>query len=463
MAKKIVKKSAGEFPRDFLWGAATASYQIEGAWNEDGKGESIWDRFSHTPGKVQDGDTGDVACDHYHRYPEDVGLMRDIGLKAYRFSIAWPRIFPEGKGKINQKGLDFYKKLTDALRENGIEPFATLFHWDYPYELFKAGGWLNPDSPKWFADYAFTAAEALSGNIQNWMTLNEPQCFIDLGHRIGIHAPGIKLELKSVLLAAHHTLLAHGRAVQALRSASKKPCRIGFAPAVDMRIPASEKTEDIEAARKAFFSAERKDLFANSWWSDPVFLGKYPEDGLKFLGDDAPDFTAEDMKIISEPLDFCGVNIYFGSYVRAGNDGNPETVPFYEGYPRTAQDDWPVTPEALYWGPRFLYERYGKPVIITENGHQNLDVISLDGKVHDPQRIDYLNRFLLQLDKAIGDGIPVEGYFAWTIIDNFEWAFGYKVRVGLVYVDYPSQKRIPKDSADWYLQVIKTNGKHLYR
>jgi beta-glucosidase len=448
------------FPSDFVWGTATASYQIEGATAEDGRKPSTWDMMARRKGAIYEGHTGDVACDHYHRYKEDVALMNKLGAKAYRFSVAWPRVIPDGVGAVNKKGLDFYDKLVDELLAAGVEPWLTLYHWDHPLALYHKGGWLNPETPKWFADYAAAVVERLGDRVGHWFTLNEPQCFIGLGLSTGVHAPGDKLPWAEVLLAAHHALIAHGMACQVIRSKATRPARIGYAPVGSVAMPASESPQDIEAARSYMFSVRDRDPWQNSWWMDPVLFGKYPEDGIALYGDDVPKFTDEEMDIISQPVDFFGANIYQGVYIKAGKDGKPIEVKRQPGSPQTASR-WPMTQECLYWGPRFFFERYGTPIVISENGLSNQDWIHLDGKVHDPQRIDYLQRHLLQLRKASEDGAEVQGYFHWSLLDNFEWAEGYKERFGLIYVDYPTQKRIPKDSYDWFSEVIRTNGANL--
>lgn len=449
-----------EFSENFTWGAAAASYQIEGAAYEDGKGLSVWDMMCRQPGKIFSGHTGEVACDHYHRYEEDVALMKEIGLQAYRLSLSWPRILPEGTGNPNEKGLDFYDRLIDALLEAGIEPYVTLFHWDFPYALFCRGGWLNADSPAWFGKYAETVAKRLSDRVSNWITLNEPQVYIDFGHRKGEHAPGLKYGFAEVLRAAHHTLLAHGRAVQAIREHAVKPPWIGWAPVGAGALPATESEADIAAARKATLAITEHNLWNNTWFSDPVFLGHYPEDGLALFGGAVPEHTDEEMRIISEPVDFYGMNIYTGGQVKAGPDGEPVPVEEPPGNPRTLFY-WPVRPESLYWIPRFLHERYGKPLAITENGLSNQDWVALDGHVHDPQRIDFLTRYLVQLHRAIGDGVDIRAYFQWSIMDNFEWADGYRQRFGLIHIDYETLRRTLKDSARWYGRVIATNGSRL--
>ena len=448
------------FPKKFIWGAASAAYQIEGACREDGKGLSVWDMFCRKKGAIWNGQSGAVACDHYHRHKSDVALMRRMGLQAYRFSISWPRVMPKGVGKINAKGLAFYDKLVDELLAANITPWVTLFHWDFPYALYRRGGWLNPDSADWFADYSRAVVMKLSDRVQHWITLNEPQCFIANGHQDGWHAPGDKLKFKQALLVGHHALLAHGKAVQVIRAHSKLPAQIGYAPFAPIAFPATNSAADIRAARQGMFTITAKHCWNNTWWMDPVFKGYYPEDGLKLFGKDAPAFTQRDMAIISQPVDFFGVNIYTGHKVRAGKGGKPELVPLPDGHALTAFR-WAVTPEAMYWGTKFYWERYQRPIVVTENGMSNIDWVALDGHVHDPQRIDFMRRHLLALERAAAKGVDVRGYFHWSIMDNFEWADGFKERFGLIYVDYVSQKRVFKDSANWYKQVIATNGKHL--
>ena len=447
------------FPSGFIWGAASASYQVEGAAHEDGKGRSIWNMIERWPGKIWEGNTGDAACDHYHLYHEDARLMGEIGLQAYRFSIAWPRILPEGTGAVNPKGLDFYDRLVDALLANGVAPWATLFHWDYPYALHCRGGWLNRDSPAWFAEYAAAVIDKLSDRVEHWMTINEPQVFIGCGYREGTNAPCLQLNHPEVLTIAHHVLLAHGRAVRAIRDrARRKPC-IGAAPVGFVNMPATGDPRDIEAARSAMFSLAEK-RFGNTWFLDPMLRGCYPEDGLKHFAADLPAIQDGDLEIIHQPLDFFGINIYGGQTVRAAADGSPEAVVEADGPPLTAME-WRIAPEALYWGPRFFHERYGLPVVVTENGMANCDWVHLDGRVHDPQRIDFIARYLRAYARAGEDGIPIQGYFYWSITDNFEWILGYKPRFGLIHVDYQTQARTLKDSAYWYKNVIATNGASL--
>ena len=447
------------FRDDFLWGVAAASYQVEGAANEDGRGMSVWDMFCKQPGRIIDGSSGDTACDHYHRYKEDIALMKEMGIKAYRLSIAWPRVIPDGDGKVNEKGLDFYERLIDALNEAGISPCVTLFHWDYPYELFRKGGWMNPESSRWFLRYVETVLKRLGGKIPMAFTFNEPQCFIGISYDITEHAPGIQFPLWDTLLMTHNVLLAHGLTVQALRSLSPDTL-VGYAPTGRGHYPASDSAEDREAARKAYFALGDYICASVSLWSDPVFFGKYPDELLENHAQHMPKIGPDDMKIISQPLDFLGQNIYFGAPVKAGGKDGYEFPPMKTGYPYTAIK-WPVTPESLYWGPVFLSERYKVPIYITENGMSGTDVVSLDGKVHDPQRIDFLNRYLNSYKKAAEDGVDIRGYFHWCFTDNFEWAKGYTDRFGLVYCDFKTQQRIIKDSGYWYRDVIKSNGAQL--
>lgn len=457
-----VKKNKQGFSEDFVWGAATSSYQIEGAVAEDGKGEHIWDVYTREPGRIFGGHTGEIACDHYHRFREDVKIMKEIGLKAYRFSIDWSRVLPEGFGRVNEQGIAFYNELIDELLANGIEPYITLYHWELPYEIYKRGGWMNPQIVEWFGEYAKLVAQRFSDRVKYFFTLNEPQCFVGLGFLTGEHAPGLKSPLRDTFEMAHNALKAHGRAVQMLRAHAGRTIEVGYAPTGSMCYPASEKTEDIEAAREALFGLQGDNnnwTWNVAWWSDPVLLGRYPEEGLARYEKYLPKITEEDMKLIAEPIDFYGQNIYNGRCIRMGKDGKPEEVSRFEGFPKTAID-WPVTPECLYWGPKFLYERYKKPIYITENGMSCHDTISLDGKVHDPNRIDFLARYLHELKKAAGE-IDLRGYFHWSFMDNFEWAKGYSERFGLVYVDYQTQERILKDSAYWYRDMILENGREL--
>jgi beta-glucosidase len=449
------------FPTDFRWGVATASYQIEGSPYMHGGGHSVWDMFTARPGKVVDGSNGSVACDHFNRFREDIALMKDLGIPNYRLSIAWPRVMPTGRGEVSESGLAFYDQLVDELLKAGIDPHVTLYHWDTPWEVYLQGGWLNRDVSDWFADYTDVVTKKLGDRVSSWMTLNEPQCFIGLGMHDGIHAPGDKLGLQEVLWAGHNALLSHGKAVQVIRANAKSDAKVGWAPVGVCHTPSSDKPEDIDAARRATTEMHDFGIWSLALWNDPVFFGKYPDIVEKFWETAYRKPAEGDMKIIQQPLDFFGANIYQAGSVKAGPNGEIVQVDYPIGGARTLFY-WPVTPEALYWGPKFFYERYGKPIVITENGMTVSDWVHEDGKVHDPQRIDYLSRYIKHFERAGEDGVPIEGYFQWSFMDNFEWAEGYRFRFGLVYVDYQTQERIPKDSAYWYKNVIATNGKSLH-
>lgn len=443
------------FKKNFTWGAATASYQIEGGWNADGKGLGIWDVFSHNPGNIIESHTGDIASDHYHKFKEDVHIMKELGLTAYRFSISWPRILPNGTGKINENGIKFYSELIDELLKNNIEPYITLFHWDYPYELYKKGGWLNDKSVDWFSDYAELIAERFSDKVKYFMTFNEPQAIVGGGYADGYLAPGLKCCYSDLFQICHNILKAHGAAVIKMRKSAKQKIYIGYAPTGKIAYPTTSNKADIEAAKHKTFACNPIESATRglSWWLDPVFLGKYPEDGLKMYEAFLPQITEDDMKLISQPLDFHGQNIYDGIEVRANKNGEPEIVEQSIGHPKNAAQ-WPITPKVLYWGPKFLWERYKLPFYITENGMSAHDAISLDGKVHDPNRIDFMHRNLLELEKAAADGVDICGYFHWSLLDNLEWHKGYTERFGLVFVDYETQNRIIKDSGKWYKNWI---------
>ncbi len=448
------------FPEDFAWGAATSAYQIEGAVDAEGRGPSVWDVFCRRPAAVWGGHKGDTACDHYRRYAADVALMRQIGLRAYRLSIAWPRVLPGGVGEVNPRGLDFYDRLIDALLDADIVPYVTLFHWDLPQALEDRGGWLDRASADWFAEYTTVVARRLADRVTHWFTINEPQVFLSHGYQTGVHAPGKKLPRKQVLQMGHHVLLAHGKAVQALRAASEGPCEIGFAPVGTVFVPATNGPADVEAARQMMFTVHNDSLFNNTWWMDPPLLGRYPIDGIRRFGADSPEVQPGDLEIIHQPLDFFGHNTYSAQVVRMGAQG-PECVPSAPGGAMSTFR-WALEPEALYWGPRLFHERYGLPIHVAENGMSNTDWVALDGKVHDPQRIDYMARYLRKLEEALQDGVDVRGYFYWSILDNFEWAEGYRERFGLVHVDFATQARTLKDSAYWYRHVIAGGGDALF-
>lgn len=448
------------FPDDFVWGAAAASYQIEGAADADGKGPSVWDAFCERRDKVWLGQSGRVACDHYHRYREDVQLMRQMGLQAYRLSLSWPRLLPEGSGRLNPAGFDFYDRLLDALLEHGITPYVTLFHWDYPLALYYRGGWLNADSVHWFAEYTEHCGRRFGDRVKHWMTFNEPQVFVDAGHREGRHAPGDRLRFDEVLRACHHVLLAHGRSVQALRACVPGSV-VGYAPVALTAVPAPGETADADLLSRWMFQSTAGNLRTNAWWMDPVLKGRYPADGVALYAAALPPIGPNDFELIAQPLDFLGVNIYGAELVRRGPDGQPELVRVPEGFPVSAFD-WPVTPDALYWGPKLLHERYGLPLLITENGISCRDQVGVDGTIQDTGRVDFISRYLIALGRAVRGGVPVQGYFHWSVMDNFEWAHGYKHRFGLIHVDYQTQHRTLKASAEHYARIIATNGAALF-
>lgn len=448
-----------QFPEGFLWGAATASYQVEGAAAEDGRKPSVWDTFSHTAGRTHGGDTGDVACDHYHRYEDDVKLMADLGVKHYRFSIAWPRIIPDGRGAVNEKGVDFYRRLVDSLLKHGITPHATLLHWDSPQALEdRYGSWRSREMAKDFADYATATVKRLGDRIQNWMTINEIMCFTILGYGVGKvpqHAPGTVVKTrKEVQQTIHHALLAHGLAVQAIRAASPGKARVSLVENLDSYVPIMETPEHIEAVRKAFVGEER-----NGTLLVPALTGKHNPAAWAKLGADAPDVQSGDLEIIGQPLDSLGINLYTGNYVRAAaNAQGYEVLPMRPSYPKANMPWLNIVPESIYWAVRLIGDAVGKrdlPVFISENGCASEDVLSPSGEVFDTDRIMYLRAYLRQLGRAVAEGYPVKGYFQWSLMDNFEWSCGYSKRFGITYVDYKTQRRIPKLSYRWYQQVIR--------
>ena len=451
------------FREDFVWGVASSAYQVEGTDPVNVRGKCIWDTFSEAdPKNTKDGN-GLTACDHMHKYKEDFAMMRELGIKVYRFSINWCRILPNGRGEVSEAGVAFYRDLISSMIENGITPYLTLYHWDLPQALEDEGGWVNPGIVYDFAEYARIVAERFSDLVENFFTINEPQCVIGLGYVVGVHAPGKILSYKETVQASINLLKAHGSAVIALRKYSVRPIKVGYAPTCTVPIPATDSPEDIEAARKKYFSVTKNTwnwAWNAAWFSDPALLGKFPEDGLEIFKDDIPEITEEDMKLIHQPIDFLGQNIYNGYYIKAGADGEPVDVDRYPGYQETAVH-WPIMEECLYWGAKFAYERYNIPVIITENGSACHDAISLDGKVHDPNRIDFLDRYISALQQAADDGVDVRGYFLWSVMDNFEWDQGYHGRFGIIYVDFVTLKRIPKDSAYWYKSVMEQNGRNL--
>lgn len=456
------------FDKNFLWGTASSSYQIEGAFTEDGKGLSIWDTFSNKPGNIAHDENGNKACDHYHRYREDISLMKNLGIQAYRFSISWSRIFPDGivkdsDGNIryNKAGLDFYDKIVNFCLENNIKPFITIYHWDLPQALEDKGGWLNRETAFVFADYAEFICKHFSDRVTNIATINEPQIISGLGYMLGLHAPGKKLDTVSVLSVIHHLALAHGLAVTKMRAVAKQPVKIGFSSTGGLCYPSKECDEDIDAARAECFNIVKGNMtFNHTIFCDMTCLGRYPdiagtelhlEPGLEKIGhyEELPFVKKGDIELIHQPIDYLGINVYNGHEINAASYINKKP-----GSPRTALG-WPVTPGVMNYGIRYLYERYNLPIYIFEDGLACNDIISLDGKVHDSNRIDFLTRYLTDLEKAYKAGVPILGYFHWSFTDNFEWHSGYDPRFGLVFVDYETQQRIPKDSAYWYSDLIK--------
>ena len=446
------------FPNDFIWGTATAAYQVEGAVHEAGRGPSVWDTFSHTPDKTFQGQTGDVADDFYHRYPQDIELMQRLGTKGFRFSIAWPRIFPQGTGTPNPKGIDFYKRLVDALLAANIEPFCTLFHWDLPQALQDKGGWTSRATAQAFADYAHYTVSQLSDRISHWMTINEFGSFIDAGYGEGVSAPGLRLPRAQVMQARHNAVLAHGLAVQAIRAAATRPVEVGLAQDMPGAMPAIADPAHIRAAEIAFREI-------NAQYATVIFEGRYTDRYLRNLGADAPKFTPEELKTISTPLDFVGINIYTTQEViPADTPDGFLMVPRPTSYPHAASNWLFINPQALYWTPKLVSQLWGvKRIYITENGYSSADVLrpsgsSEAGRVLDTDRVLYLRNYLLQLQRGIAEGNPVAGYFLWSLLDNFEWSSAYSLRFGITYVDYATQKRTPKLSYDFYRNVIATNS-----
>jgi beta-glucosidase len=444
---------ARKFPQGFLWGSATASYQVEGAVKEEGRGPSIWDTFSHTPGKTHDGDTGDVADDHFHRYKEDVQIMKDLGVKCYRFSVSWSRVFTTGTGAPNPLGLDFYNKMLDVLLAAGIEPFCTLYHWDLPQPLQDRGGWENRDTAKAFADYAGYTAGKLSDRVKHFMTMNEIRTFVELGYQTGTHAPGLKLDAKGVAQVAHHAVLGHGMAVQAIRASAKPGTKVGLADNLTAVTPVFDAPEHVEAAKRGI----REE---NAMFLTVIQEGKYTDLYLKRLGAAAPKFTAEELAIIGSKIDFTGINIYTPAYVRAdSSEKGYAMVKPPASYPHMFSGWLDIGPEALYWAPKLVSTIWGvKEMYITENGASSADVVTPDGEIYDTDRVMYLRNYLTQLHRAVAEGVPVKGYFLWSLLDNYEWADGYEKRFGIHYVDFKTQKRTPKLSAKFYHEVIKRNG-----
>ena len=440
------------FPEGFLWGSATASYQVEGAYLEGGRGPSIWDTFSHARGRTHLGDTGDVADDYFHRYKQDIALMKSLGLKSCRFSVAWTRIFPTGTGAPNPQGVDFYKRMTDALLEAGIAPFCTLYHWDLPQPLEDRGGWQNRDTAKAFADYAGYTAGQLSDRVQHFMTMNEMRTFTELGYGTGVHAPGLTVGTKGLAQLTHHVVLGHGMAVRAIRASAKASTKVGIADNPIPTTPVIETAEHIAAARRAM----REE---NAMYLTVIEEGKYTDLYLKRLGKNAPVFTSEDLAIISSPMDFVGINIYQPEYVRAdSSEAGYAVVPYPDSYPTMLSPWLKIGPEGLYWGPKLVNDLWNvKEIYITENGCSSSDGVNVDGHVYDTDRVMFLRNYLTQLQRGVADGVPVKGYAVWSLLDNYEWADGYGKRFGITYVDFQSQQRILKLSGEFYKQVIAAN------
>lgn len=451
-----------KFPPRFLWGSATSSYQIEGAWNDDGRGESIWDRFAHTPGNVKNGDSGDIACDHYHRWQTDIQWMREIGLKAYRFSIAWPRIIPSGSGELNRKGLDFYNRLVDGLLEAGIQPFVTLYHWDLPQALQDRGGWPARATAEAFVEYTDAVSRTLGDRVKHWITHNEPEVVASQGYFTGQHAPGLK-DLSKSIWASHHLLLSHGWAVQNIRNNSPQ-ANVGITLNTAWIAPGSDKQADLEAARE-------RDGKLIRWYADPLYGRGYPADivsryqeqgalpdGLEFI-------RPGDMDAIAVRTDFLGVNYYSREVIRSGVPDNAPQQIFPASKPAPKDDQhwtdmgWEVYPEGLLGVLARLYANYQPPKLyVTENGASYSDAPNTHGHVPDKRRLGYLRAHFMAAHQAIQVGVPLAGYFVWSLLDNFEWAYGYSQRFGIIWVDFQSQERILKDSAMWYQQVIAQNG-----
>lgn len=454
-ANRAPRPNGTNFPPGFVWGTATSSYQVEGAVNEDGRGPSIWDTFTHTSGKIEDGSTGDRANDHYHRYKEDVRLIKELGAKAYRFSIAWPRVFPDGTGTPNPKGLDFYNRLVDELLANGIEPYATLYHWDLPQALQdRVGGWRSRDTSKAFGDYAGYVAQRLTDRVKNIFTLNEVGRFLPFGYALGVDAPGLKLPPAEVNQARHHVALAHGLAVQAIRAKGRAGTRVGPAENITACVPAFNTPENIRATEIA-----TREL--NAGFLGVVLEGKYTEGFLQYAGADAPKFTAEELKIISQPNDFVGLNIYAPQCYVLATDHAPgwKPLPMPGSFPHMSSEWLRIAPEVIYWAPRIAAKLWNiKSIYISENGTSGEDKLQPDGQVYDLDRIMFLRNYLAQLQRATADGVPVHGYFLWSLMDNFEWIFGYEKRFGLYRVDFETQARMPKLSAAFYRDVIARNA-----
>lgn len=439
------------FPLGFTWGVAAAAPQIEGASRAHGKGESIWDRYARRPGMIRNGDTLDQACDHYRRYRRDFALLRQLGLRHYRLSVAWPRVYPQGDGALNSRGLDFYRRLVDTLLEQGITPWVTLFHWDLPQALEDRGGWRSRLVPEAFATYADTVVAALGDRVKHWFTLNEIRCFTSMAYGATGKAPGVVESASVVNQTIHHALLCHGHAVRAIREHGGKGARCGLADNAEITIPVTETGDDIAAAREHFTRANLAIL-------DPIYHGRYSDEYLRASGRDRPKVATGDMELIHTPMDFLGLNIYSGVHVRRGRRGRPEVVSPSASYPRTDSDWHHIAPRALYWGPRLAAEVYGEThLYISENGCGFADETVSGGECLDLHRVEFLRSYLRELQRALADGIPVKGYFLWSLLDNFEWTDGYSRRFGILHNDFQTQRRTVKLSGRWYSDLVRTN------
>jgi beta-glucosidase len=439
-----------QFPKGFYIGTASASYQIEGAVAEDGRGPSIWDTYSHTPGKIEDGTNGDIADDHYYRWREDIELMQELGVNAYRFSISWSRVLPKGRGKVNNKGLQFYSALVDELLDADITPFVTLYHFDLPQALQDdGGGWLRRGIVDDFEAYVDAVSVELGDRVKHWMTINEPWELAWQGYVTGEDAPGVKLGNREALKVSHNVLLAHGAAVRTLRENSQD-ANVGIVLHLNMVEPATARPEDIAAAH-------RWELHQNRWYLDALYRGGYPSEMIKLFGADAPDVIPGDMELIQEPIDFLGVNNYRRSVVTEGTDLPPVNMKRVNPPGEYTEMGWEVYPEGLYRILKWVHTNYPiSKILVTENGASFTDTISPDGKVHDERRVAYLREHIKQAHRAMREGVPLGGYFAWSTLDNFEWAYGYSRRFGLIYVDYKTQKRTIKDSGYFLAEIAKS-------
>ena len=442
-----------EFPGGFVWGTATSAYQIEGAPDEEGRGLSIWDTFSRVKANTYTGDNGDAATDHFHRYREDVGIMRGLGLKAYQFSISWPRIFPSGTGAANPRGWSFYDRMLDSLLQAEIQPYCVLYHWDLPQSLMAKGGWQSRDTAKAFADYSATVARHLGDRVKHFITMSEVTQFTEAGYRFGTDAPGLKRTRAEVAQVTHIALLGHGLSVQAVRANAPADVKVGIAENAVSTIPVIETPENMAAARVAYREENVRSLTV-------IMEGRYTDFFLRNLGADAPRFTAEELKTISTPLDFIGLNIYDPTWIRAtSREPGYEVVDMPKSYPRMAAGWLGFGPDGMYWSPKLLHELWGvNEIYITENGAASLDVPNTQGEVLDVDRIEFLRCYLAQLHRVVAEGVPVKGYFLWSLLDNYEWSDGYAIRFGITYVDYKTQKRTLKLSAEFYKEVIARNA-----